>query len=386
MPLCDHASSSPRVRGTAPPGAVDVGRQTVHPRACGERPSGRGPWCAGNADELGRVEELWRALHRHHRSINPDLGPFVSDDLSWEQRRKAYDRAIATGGRVLVAERGGEVLGYVAMRPRRMAWPATFDAEAQWVDILTLVVRADMRKAGLCNRLMAAVDDFSSEIGVNAQHVGHVAGDDRAAVFYACHGFQPAWMTLLRLGAPIPSLVGADVPIETADPVEVLGVRELWLPVHRHHQVVSPELGPFVDDDTSWGVFLPIFEAAARRGLLLRAGPAAAPLGIAVLDIAVGRDDFADTWPTGNAVAEIDVMAVRADARGRGIGKALLAAAGRLLEARGVSDCCVGAIAGNAGAIRLFSSAGFRPAWAEMVRWTPGSRLKSSGMPQARTW
>nr|WP_281392742.1 GNAT family N-acetyltransferase [Roseospira goensis] len=103
------------------------------------------------------------------------------------------------------------------------------------------------------------------------------------------------------------------------------------------------------------------------------------------MDIAVGRDDFADTWPTGNAVAEIDVMAVRADARGRGIGKALLAAAGRLLEARGVSDCCVGAIAGNAGAIRLYASAGFRPAWAEMVRWTPGSKPKSSGMAQAKT-
>ena len=60
-----------------------------------------------DADALGRLEPLWRSLHRHHRSVGAGAGPFVPDDLSWKRRRRVYRRALVEGGRILLAESGG---------------------------------------------------------------------------------------------------------------------------------------------------------------------------------------------------------------------------------------------------------------------------------------
>jgi ribosomal protein S18 acetylase RimI-like enzyme len=85
----------------------------------------------------------------------------------------------------------------------------------------------------------------------------------------------------------------------------------------------------------------------------------------------VTRDDplWADTWVTERDVAEIKLLVVDDDARGRGVGSALLDEVDRRLGDAGVRDQVIGAIEPNAAAIRLYERRGFRPAWLQMTRF-----------------
>jgi hypothetical protein len=40
---------------------------------------------------IDRLRPMWLALHHHHQSVAPHLGPFVSDDESWANRKRQYE-------------------------------------------------------------------------------------------------------------------------------------------------------------------------------------------------------------------------------------------------------------------------------------------------------
>ena len=128
-------------------------------------------------------------------------------------------------------------------------------------------------------------------------------------------------------------------------------------------------LAPFVSHDASWAVGRELLMAAAEGGVLVCAGPRESPLGLVCAT--VSRDDplWGDTWATGREVAETRALVVRHDARGRGIGSALLDAVDERLAAAGVADQAFGALAPNAAAIHLCERRGFRPAWLQMTRY-----------------
>ncbi|MBI2254601.1 MAG: GNAT family N-acetyltransferase [Proteobacteria bacterium] len=76
---------------------------------------------------------------------------------------------------------------------------------------------------------------------------------------------------------------------------------------------------------------------------------------------------YPDTWAVGDKVGEIKFLAIADNMRGRGVGTALTQAIDRDLAKRGVHDRFVGAVEPNRGAIRLYESRGFRPAWLELT-------------------
>ena len=63
------------------------------------------------------------------------------------------------------------------------------------------------------------------------------------------------------------------------------------------------------------------------------------------------------------------MLVVAADARGRGLGSAVMDAIDARLQAAGVVDQVIGAIEPNRDAIRLYERRGFRPAWLQMTRF-----------------
>jgi ribosomal protein S18 acetylase RimI-like enzyme len=73
------------------------------------------------------------------------------------------------------------------------------------------------------------------------------------------------------------------------------------------------------------------------------------------------------TWDLGEAVGDLESLAVAAHARGRGIGTKLMEAARELLRARGVGYWSVTVAAGNAGAIRLYEREGFGPRYHHLL-------------------
>lgn len=179
---------------------------------------------------------------------------------------------------------------------------------------------------------------------------------------------MPTWLTLTRFGrtpATLPRI--SPLAIEPVAPRELDALAALWHALHDHHRAVAPELGPFVPREESWEVMRGLLVAAARDGLVVRAGPSEQPLAMACVTIA--RDDplWADTWATGRDVAEIKLLVVAPGARGDGLGSALLDEVDRRLAADGVHDQVIGAIAPNTGAIRLYERRGFRPAWLQLT-------------------
>jgi ribosomal protein S18 acetylase RimI-like enzyme len=316
--------------------------------------------------ELDRLRELWLILHRHHQAVAPELAPYVSEDASWAVRRAFYEHVLGRGGGAVVARVGGRDLGYALAGPESAPWPATFVTGPTVEELQTVVVVPDARGAGVGSRLLDALEELRP---ADDRAIGVVPGNVRATALYERRGFVPTWLTLTRFGRSPEPTPPAGEPVAAVAPDEVEALEALWLELHHHHQEVAPELGPFVGDAPSSVLVRELFAGAARDGLLLRTGPSVAPTGVAC--VALSRDDplWNDTWVTGREVAETTMLVVAAGARGRGIGSALMDEVDRRLAADGVHDQVIGAIAPNAGAIRLYQRRGFRPAWLQLTRF-----------------
>lgn len=322
------------------------------------------------ADEIDRLRPLWLGLHAHHQSVAPELAPFVDDDASWRARRPLYEEIHAAGGLILVLRDRGREVGYVSVKRIPSPWPATFVMGEAPAEIETLFVDPVLRSQGLGSRLLGEVDAWTEVAGVTDLVIGVVPANTRAADLYRRRGFDPAWLTLTRFARskaapasrPRPELVSTVL----ADEIDVL--QGLWLELHRHHRRIGDGLGPFVNDGDSWGVVRSMLAGAASGGRLLRTGTAAAPSGF--LACKVSRDDpmWSDTWQVGPDVAEIAIVVVAEDARGGGLGSALLDAAERSLAAEAVTDLMIGAIEPNTDAVRLYRRRGFQPAWLRLKK------------------
>jgi ribosomal protein S18 acetylase RimI-like enzyme len=109
---------------------------------------------------------------------------------------------------------------------------------------------------------------------------------------------------------------------------------------------------------------------AAENKLLLRVGPADAPLAMASAGVMHDDPLWADTWVTDPDVADIEVLAVAGAARGRGLGSTLLDALDERLRSAGVLDQVVAAMEPNREAIRFYEQRGLRPAWLQLSRFS----------------
>jgi ribosomal protein S18 acetylase RimI-like enzyme len=315
-------------------------------------------------ETLDRIEPLWVELHRHHRTVAPELAPFVGDGESWEVRSQIYRHLLAEGGTILVARDGGRDVGYLAFGRSVRHWTATLDTPDYVAELLTLVVVPEARGRGVGSELMRAFADRPAVVSVIPQNT-------RAVAFYERAGFRSEWLSMTRFGR---SRTHAPVvhPWEPIGLDELDSFRPLWLQLHHHHRDVGAQLGPFLSDDASWDAMRGILEDDIREGLAFRIGPAGDPL--AFIAGSVGRDStiWGDTWVTSGPVAEPDVLVVAAGARGTGLGSALMDVYDDAVAERGASDQILGVFAPNTDAMRLYERRGFRPAWLEM--FSPSSR------------
>jgi ribosomal protein S18 acetylase RimI-like enzyme len=148
-------------------------------------------------------------------------------------------------------------------------------------------------------------------------------------------------------------------------------LRPLWLALHHHHQAVGGErLGPYVDDDASWTARRALYEEfLAGGGFALLAERAGALVAYAMVAIKTSTEtELDDTWQSGERVAEIETLVVLPEARGEGVGSALLDAIDAELAGMGIADVLIAAFVTNTEAIRLYERRGFRPASLYMIR------------------
>jgi len=323
------------------------------------------------ADDIDRLRPLWLALHAHHQAVAPRLAPFVADVVSWRERKRQYVDALADGGFGFIARGGGSDIGYLVCARRPMQWNATFAIPPMLWELVTILVSPEWRGKGIGSQLLDAMDQRIAHEGHLTRLIGAIPDNRSAIELYQARGFTPAWLTLTRFQRP--RLAGAasnGIEIEAVSPDQVGVLESLWLSLHHHHQAVSPHLGPWVNDETSWPVVRGLLETSAQEALTFVARDNGKMVGLAsaaVYDIA-DVPAYADTWLTGERIAETKFLVVAGGARGRGIGSALMDAVDGELARRDVQDHFVGAIAPNREAIRFYESRGFRPAWLELIK------------------
>jgi ribosomal protein S18 acetylase RimI-like enzyme len=146
----------------------------------------------------------------------------------------------------------------------------------------------------------------------------------------------------------------------------------LWVGVHHVHEQSMPELAPYVSDAETWASRRALYESVLEKPdtVLVLAFDGDELVGYALSHVMpLDETWIGDTWRTGQRVAELESLAVRESHRGRGIGSALLDRIDEALDAQGIRDIFVGALAGNEGALRLYARRGFRPTWLYMSRF-----------------
>ena len=147
----------------------------------------------------------------------------------------------------------------------------------------------------------------------------------------------------------------------------------LWVAVHHQHAASMPELGPYVSDRETWRERRALYDGLFRKPdtFLLLASLDGELIGYALVHVTPASETWiADTWVTGDRVAELESISVLPEHRGAGVGSRLMDECHRQIEALGVRDVIIGLLPGNEGARRLYERHGYRPTWLYLSRFS----------------
>jgi ribosomal protein S18 acetylase RimI-like enzyme len=155
------------------------------------------------AEALDRLRPLWLDLHHHHRAVGgPALGPYVDDEHSWTACRVTYAKLFAAGGFAYLAERDGELVGYVlvaVMPASETILDDTWRVGRRVAEIETVCVAPAERGAGIGSALLDRVDAELDAEGIGDVLIGAVVTNADAIRLYERRGFRPAWLYMMRL-------------------------------------------------------------------------------------------------------------------------------------------------------------------------------------------
>lgn len=160
----------------------------------------------------------------------------------------------------------------------------------------------------------------------------------------------------------------SDAVIERLDAAAVDELRPLWLALRDHHGALTPDWGPVRDDDSSWAVRRRSYEAwlAEPDAFCLVARHDGAVVGYALVTVMGGSPTWADVARFGY----VETLSVLPDARGAGIGGALLRAVEDHLATLGVVQVELTVLARNADARRFYAREGYGEDFLTLVRRT----------------
>ena len=162
------------------------------------------------------------------------------------------------------------------------------------------------------------------------------------------------------------------VTVVLGRPGDIDRLEPLWLQLHGVHKAVDPQLGPWVDDETSWGKRRELYQhcLAQPDSFLLLAMRDQRLVGYVVVTVEPdGAVLWNDSWVVGEKVAELETIVLLPEERDRGLGTYLLDVVDAELERRGIHDMAIGAVPGNRGAIELYERRGFELNWVILTRF-----------------
>jgi ribosomal protein S18 acetylase RimI-like enzyme len=156
------------------------------------------------------------------------------------------------------------------------------------------------------------------------------------------------------------------VRIAEAGPERLDELEPLWRALHAHHASLADEMRPVRPVEESWRRRRSQYERwlAGPDSTLLVAEEAGRPIGYVMVRVGEGPS----TWDAGERTAELETLSVLPEARGAGVGGALVEAAARVASQRGAQTLAVGVAHANAGALRFYEREGFEPFYMLLMR------------------
>ena len=157
-------------------------------------------------DRLPDVEHLTRALHEHHRTVDPGIPGIPPRDVDawWAIRRDRYESWLTEPDTfVLLAEEEGteRPIGYALV-----TFHDTDDSHStgtRFAELQSLVVEPDRRGTGVGTELLHEVYRQVRRCGVEEMVIGVLATNEPAKRFYEREGFRP-WVVLTLGKVPDP--------------------------------------------------------------------------------------------------------------------------------------------------------------------------------------
>lgn len=151
----------------------------------------------------------------------------------------------------------------------------------------------------------------------------------------------------------------------TAEDIDRL--EPLWEALRAHHASL-PEMPPTRTPEDSWSYRRSKYRDWLSKEdttlLLAERGGGEEVIGYAMLTLGTG----AATWDVGDHVVEVETLSVSADARGQGVGRALLDVAAQVAREAGAATLAVGVAHTNAEAIRFYEREGYRMHYVTLLR------------------
>ena len=177
------------------------------------------------------------------------------------------------------------------------------------------------------------------------------------------------------------TFVSRAVEINAGSAGDIPQLREAFLSLHDHHRRLSAVVLT-EPDERAWAARVSTYEDyfAEGRALLHLGLIAGRCVGYALTVLHRGSDD---TFPLRAGYAELYTLAVVPDARGSGIGSALLDAVEAELSNRGIANLTVAVMCANEAAIRLYRRRGFIPG--ELILYRIGDEPSDLVMQEGGT-
>jgi GNAT superfamily N-acetyltransferase len=150
----------------------------------------------GGVERLDEVGPIWRSLSDHHAEITPDGLPVRPSAKGWPVRRQGYERSLADGAVLLVAQRpiGADAVGYALASPKPAPVNLAID---RILDIETVAVLPDARGKGIGAALMDAIRALAAELAIDHIQLSVRTANEGALRFYERQGFAPLYVTLV---------------------------------------------------------------------------------------------------------------------------------------------------------------------------------------------
>lgn len=135
---------------------------------------------------LIELQDFERGLDRRMPAGNDIAGPYVE---------RMLERCAQCGGRILVAEVDGEVVGYVTILPKVKSEEIQ-DGNLEYGLIPDLIVTEEFRGGGIGKQLLAAAEAYARKCRVKWLRIGVLAKNGPPQKLYASAGFAPQYIEL----------------------------------------------------------------------------------------------------------------------------------------------------------------------------------------------